>query len=76
MHYAGGGGLLVDLGGRMHPLSNRDMAKLVRAAGWRVELPLTREDPAHPDRSRWPRRWQRIALHVAARPAIAPRVPR
>jgi hypothetical protein len=74
MHY-GGVGLLVDLGGRMHPLSNHDMAKLVRATGWRVELPLTREDPAHPDRSRWPGRWQRIALHVAARPAIRPPCP-
>jgi hypothetical protein len=52
----GGVGLLVDLGGRMHPLSNHDMAKLVRATGWRVEPPLTRADPAHPDRSRWPRR--------------------
>jgi hypothetical protein len=39
----GGGGLLVDLGGMMHPLSNHDMAKLVSAAGWRVEPPLTRE---------------------------------
>jgi hypothetical protein len=31
-----------------HLLSNHDMAKLVRAAGWRgARPPVAREDPAH-----------------------------
>jgi len=48
-----------------HLLSNHDMAKLVRAAGWR--------GPGRPSPGRlrtWPipmaRRWRRIALHVTA----------
>jgi hypothetical protein len=54
------------------PLSNHDMAKLVRAAGWLAGArpPVAREDPAHlTDRDGQGRR---IALHVTARPAIAP----
>jgi hypothetical protein len=32
-------------GGVKHPLSNHDMAKLVRAAGWRGEGAVAREAP-------------------------------
>jgi hypothetical protein len=42
MHYARGGRAARRLGGMMHPLSYHDMAKLVRAAGWR-RPPVTRE---------------------------------
>ena len=61
------------LGGRMHPLSNHDMAKLAPPAGG-GEAARHPGGSGAPDRSRWPRRWRRIALHVTARPAIAPRV--
>jgi hypothetical protein len=37
-HYARGRAAL-DLGGMMHPLSNHDMAKLLRAAGWASRAP-------------------------------------
>jgi hypothetical protein len=46
-------------------------AKLVRAAGWRG-LGRSRPGGSAPDRSRRPRRRRRIALHVTARPTIAP----
>jgi hypothetical protein len=47
MHYAGGSGCSY-LGGRMQPLSNHDMAKLVRATGTQMDQHRCARGDQHP----------------------------